>query len=402
MHGILRNWRSILVSAVVIGVVGASMVWWWYTSRPDYRLQQARSAVVRGDTKVAERQALLFEAGADRDRAHLLRAHLFVHEKYYAKALQHLNQVRDQGALRLEAAAMTGRCLVELGETYQAERAYRFLLRKDPDHADAHRGLAAVYFDQGALPQAIQHCQEWARLQPTDGKPHRFMGFIYRDLEKYEQAILSFREALARDLSRDVHEEVRLEMAESLIKRGHFQAALDALAQSQPPAEGLAKKLTLSAEAARGLGQSARAKALVDDALRLDRDHVPGLRLAGALFLESKEFDKAVYVLEHAVRRDPHDFTARHRLSQAYVGLGRLDAAREQQTKMKESQTLLSELNRLGQRLMNDPRDAHTHARLAEVFDKLSRPADAARSRRNAQALHGGSVAKTQPAEVLP
>src|SRR5207253_310568 len=117
------------------------------------------------------------------DHAQLLRGEIWLQDKDYGRALAELNQIRDQGKLRVEAAALTGRCQLELKVPHQAERAYLFVLEHQPDHLDAHRGLAALYYDQGAFMRAVKHCEDWARLSPKEGRPHRFMGVIYSQLE---------------------------------------------------------------------------------------------------------------------------------------------------------------------------------------------------------------------------
>ena len=65
------------------------------------------------------------------------------------------------------AAALSGRCQLELGNSVEAERAFRFVLDQKKDHVDVHRGLATVYFDHGAHMRAIEHAEEWAKLEPA-------------------------------------------------------------------------------------------------------------------------------------------------------------------------------------------------------------------------------------------
>src|SRR5207245_1514296 len=115
-------------------------VWWWHqTGDPDYRLRQGQRALEKDDDEAAERLLLLLEADGHKDHAHLLRGQKLVRDGHYARALAELNQIRDQGDLRLDAAALSGRCLLELERPRQAVAAYQFVLKQRPDHLDAHR-----------------------------------------------------------------------------------------------------------------------------------------------------------------------------------------------------------------------------------------------------------------------
>src|SRR5262249_4069757 len=146
------------------------------------------------------------------------------------------------------AAAVSGRCLLQLGETHQAERAFLFVLAQQPTNPDAHRGLAAVYFDQGALKRAAKHCEEWANLAPGDGRPCRFLALILKDLDHKSEAVAAYREALRRDLSDNVTQEVRVELAEMLTKTGAYAEALATLDRCDALAAQNPKVMTLRAE----------------------------------------------------------------------------------------------------------------------------------------------------------
>src|SRR5262249_8657289 len=161
--------------------------------------------------------------------------------------------------------------------------------------------------------RAIQHNEKWAALAPRDGRPQRWIGFIYRDLEMSEQAIPYYEEALKRDLAPNVAEEVRLELAECQIKRGEYASALKTLEQGPPRRGGLPKNPPPPPEAERALARPADATASVEQALTLSRDFGPALRLRASIHIDALAFDKAVPLLERAVKADPFDFTAHDR-----------------------------------------------------------------------------------------
>lgn len=56
-------------------------------------------------------------------------------------------------------------------ELAQAEQYYLQALAKDPNHADARRGLAVLYCDQGRANNAFSMLTEWAQQSPTRADP---------------------------------------------------------------------------------------------------------------------------------------------------------------------------------------------------------------------------------------
>jgi tetratricopeptide (TPR) repeat protein len=383
-----RRLRGLLALVVLLGC-GVGAAWWWYhTSRADYRLGRGREAVRRRDWAGAERLALRLEADGNPDHARLLRGQALYEQArpsleagrpesvrpLLEQALQELDGVRDQGEIRLEAVALAGQCLLYLGERVRAERALRFVIRERPDHADAHRGLAALYFDQGALALAVDHLEVVARLDPGDGRPHRFLGHIYKDLGQDAQAVAAFREALRRDLGAHFAEDVKENLAELLVKRGDHAPALALLEECRPAPAGRAKVLALRAECLTGQGRTPEAQALLDQALETYPASPELLRSRAKLYLESREPAAAARLLERAVSVDGHEFTTHHLLAQAYEGLGRRAEAADQRRRSREDQDALQELSRLNREAMDRPWDAPVRRRLAAVCEKLGKP----------------------------
>src|SRR5262249_2065723 len=118
-----------ILSGLGLGLAITVVVWWWRsTSGPDYLLRCGQKALNQGNAEQAERQALRLEAAGHADHAHLLRGEIAVKDGDFVKALAELNQIRDQGELRVEAAALSGHCHLQLGVPLQAERALLFVL----------------------------------------------------------------------------------------------------------------------------------------------------------------------------------------------------------------------------------------------------------------------------------
>jgi tetratricopeptide (TPR) repeat protein len=374
--------------AVALALGGGLGAWWQRTSGPDYRLRSGRDALRRGDEAAAERAVLLLRAAGAEDHAHLLQAEIaFARAKPYldsdqlaeatpflSRALDECNRIRDQGQLRLDAVALSGLCLLRLKEYAQAARALTFVVAERPDNADAHRGLAAIYYDQGALMRAVEQLQEVDRLEPEDGRPQRMIGHIYKDLDQDDRAIDAFREALARRLSPAFADDARANLAECLVERGRHREALQVLDGCGSEAAGTPPLLALRGQCQLALGQTAEARSLAEAALAQHADSVELLRLRARLHRDTEEFRAEAADLERALAIDRHDYTSRYQLAQVYERLGRSADAAEQRRLCRQTQEALEEMSKLHDQAVQNPWDAAVRRRLADVCRKLDRP----------------------------
>jgi tetratricopeptide (TPR) repeat protein len=374
--------------AAVLGLVGGGSAWWYHTTRPDYRLRRGQEALRRGELDKAERLVHLLEDGGYLDHAHFLRGALFLHQRRLAEAVSELNQIREENeAVRLEAAVHFGLGFLSLGRPREAEHLLRYVVSRQPDHLDAHRGLAALYFDQGAKGPAVYHTREWVRLAPNDGYAHRFLGVIYSDFgDSNGWAIDRFREALRCGLRDDIAEEVQEELAELLVKQTDYAEALNVLDSLSPERAETQKALELRGECLWNLSRVPELRALLDRALPEHPRSAGLLRLQGQLLLDADNPKAATVALERAVQVDRHDHVGRHLLAQAYESLGRRSEAANQRRLALETQKLLEEVSDLSTKAIDKPWDAALRLRLAEVCEKVDRFPEAAMWRKAAAA----------------
>ncbi|MCE9561061.1 MAG: tetratricopeptide repeat protein [Planctomycetes bacterium] len=385
--------RAIRFGVILVAVAGLATAYfvWWRPPPPAEQLRTGRAALAAGDNATAAKIAESLSAKYP-DHARILKADIQLQQGDPKNALFHLNKVEDKGELRREAAALAGRCLLQLQNLPEAERAFQFVLSEQPDNIDGHRGLAAVYYDQGALLKCLHHLGEVARLDPMDARPHRMMGYIHTDLEARPEAIENYRAALARSLNPTAASEVREELAEQLVKLGQPAAALETLGQV---AGGESPRGTAArAEAEWSLGRTADAVTRLDAAIKTHPESLPLLRLRGKLYAEAGEWEHAAAMLERAVKADATDLISLHHLAMAYERLKRpadAERIRKQHETTKESLGTLTTLNREADAR---PWDPGVRLKLADVCESLGKPQLAAMWRRAAEAgaVRSGNV----------
>jgi tetratricopeptide (TPR) repeat protein len=358
-----------VASAIIIAAVFFSARRWQQVTDPDYRLKKGQEAARAGNFDEAEHYARLLENDQQTDRMQLLRGEIYFRQKDYAEALRAFNAIKDKGPLRLEAIKFQGECLVNLGAVREAERVFQFVLSEDPGHIESHRFLAAIYYDQGDMPRALSHLNEVSRLDAGDARPHRLIGLIFKDFDQIDDAIAAYEESLRRGPMAALAAEVRVELAECLIKRGKNERVLE-LVEGIDSEEAVA----VHGEALLNLERTNEARTLLEDSLVRFPKHAVLLRLRAQLYISERKLDEAVTLLEQAIRLDAMDFRSRHQLALVLERMGKTAEAQKQHDQVKEIQKRLTELTNLTKEAMERSWDADVRLRLAAMYDQLQRP----------------------------
>jgi tetratricopeptide (TPR) repeat protein len=378
----------VLIALAAVLVVPAAGYWRYRVTRPEYRLRRGQAAVLQADLREAEQWAATLEAAGYPDYAHLLRGQMYFSANELNSAILEYDQINvARTDVLVEASLSYGLKFLDIKRPVEAESYLLYVVSVRPETIDARRGLAAIYYDRGAMSKALAQLEKWVELDPADGQPHRFMGVIYKDMGANAQAAEHYRAALRLRLSPKVRREVVPELAELLVRQNEYAEALQHL--DNYPADGhaaIVALLELRAECLYGLGEQAESACALERAAALGRLSPRGLRLRALLHADADEFAAAANTLEQALRQDAHDCPCRYQLAQAYEHLGRRTDAAEQLRLLDRSQRLYQELSDLNQEANRKPTDVSVRRRLADVCAKLEKPTLAAMWLRAAKA----------------
>ena len=385
-HTLVSRRRSGWLIGGLLFMAGAAVAvavgWGWKGRRIDAAVPTpmalattAWEAVDREDGAAA-RQAIrsLRERGAA-GLAGVVQARLLVARGFSRPALDLL------ASLPADTTAADDADLVRLVHLVRGEAAYRLrlyplaeqelnaVLAATPDSVDAHRLLAAMTYDAGAIPAAIEHLEATARLAPNDPRPHRLLGLIHNDYERYPEAVEYYEESLRRSPDQADRNEVLVEMAGSLVKLHRHREALATLDKLAGGAADL-----LRAECLLAIGDRGAARGIVNRILETSPDDLGALRLEGSIDLEDGNPQGAVRPLERGVAKHPRDYLVRLKLAQAYAGAGReadADAARAEAERIRALRRTFADLH---QEAWARPGDADVRRRLATMAADLDRP----------------------------
>ena len=385
-HTLVSRRRSGWLVGGLLLMAGAAVAvavgWGWKGRRIDVAaptpmaLATAAWEAVDREDGAAARQAIrsLKERGAA-GLAGVVQARLLVARGFSRPALDLL------AALPADATAADDADLLRLVRLVRGEAAYRLrlyplaeqelnaVLAAAPDSVDAHRLLAAMTYDAGAIPAAIEHLEATARLAPTDPRPKRLLGLIHNDYERYPEAVEYYEESLRRSPDQADRNEVLVEMAGSLVKLHRHREALATLDKLAGGAADL-----LRAECLLAIGDRGAARGIVNRILETSPDDLGALRLEGSIDLEDGNPQGAVRPLERGVAKHPRDYLVRLKLAQAYAGAGReadADAARAEAERIRALRRTFADLH---QEAWARPGDADVRRRLATMAADLDRP----------------------------
>jgi len=408
----------VLALLMVAGGMAALGRWSWgdagwyypWNNSPEYHLRCGQKALRLFKLERARAVAARLRADGHLDQSLLLGGESnFFEAKAYAEAnqfanavplfsaaLDSFNKIRDQGAIRLEAATRIGQTCIYLKRPAEAEHALKFVLSQQPDNVEAHRGLAVLYYDQGAMSLTLAHLEKVAELDPQDGRPLRHMGFIYKDLEQYDKAVTCYEEALQRNLPGHNREQdpatVHMELAECLVKLARYTDASAVLQHCEPWPGDEATVAALRGECEFGMGQIDKARARLDEALEAHSDSQELIHIRAKILIQDNDLKRAAELLERALRMDQHDYVSRYLLQQTYAKLGLKAEAAEQERRLEQTKKDIEELAKLNREVLDNPWNRDKRLRLAEACDRLDKADLAAMWRQAAAACPAPQV----------
>jgi len=410
------RYKMVCLGLLVAVLAAAGIAYRVYTTGAGYLLERGRSALERNDWNQADRCLELLEQRGYREPAHLLRGEVWLYkgrlapettvgdpqsaspaQQMFHLALGELAQIKEEGPLAVQGTVLGAECLARLGERPFAAEVLNAVVKRDPDHKEAHRWLAAIYIDLHSAHQAIAHLREWARLDPRSGRPYRWIGwFLSKDFAKHhKEAIEAYREACRRDLEPALRAEVVKELAETLVDGpADYQAALDTLDQC-PETLVQPEMLTLRAQCLWSLAKQAEAIPLLESVLRANPELPQALQLRARMFLSDGQPKAALPLLETALRVDAHDHVSRQLAMEAYRQVGDNARAEQQRQLMEETRSIKDRLTELHDYAVRHPWDVKVRHQLAALCLKLNCQAEAHMWRRAASAC-----ASNQPSET--
>ena len=371
----MKPTRKLPLLATIALLLGAAGLWSLTQTDPAIVFRDSLKQLQQGNQDaVLEGIKILQDHDGYDSHVALLRGGYQLRRGHPDAAMQSFGAVRPDGELRQPALEMTGECLFLLDQLPLAAAQFQELLKDNPRSADAHRWLGQIFYNLGAFDTAISHLQELIELEPDNYLAHALIGHMAFDFEDFKVAVENYRKALSMERPDQtpsrVHQEVLRNLARSLIGQNNYPEALDVLESAEPDH---ALVLALKADCHRGLGHSARARQLLDQALKQDPNQRVAVLLQVDMAVDRKQTAAVVAPLQRILEVDPHDTACRYQLAQAWQRLGDPDKYKLEMERHERSSTLKQELTKTNLQANRAPGDAEVRDRLAEICESLGK-----------------------------
>lgn len=361
-------WAAVIIAAVALTAGGAA---WWQARQPAACYARALAAVDAKQLAVVETELRALQTVPEYEpQCHYLRGVLRLEAGQYYPALEEFGGCVEEPTLRVRTLVRSGQSLYSVRQFQEAIALLRQAVEAEPDCAEAHRWLAAAYYDLGLTVDAVRHLDRVAELVPTDARPHRLKGLINKDLENYQAAVEAYGESLRRDAHQPDGDAIRDELALCQVRLRRHEDALATLAECRPSPN----RWSLEAECHHGCGRIAEAQQLVEQTLEAEPANLRALLLKGTIALEAGQAAAAVQVFSRAVQGYPKDYSARFKLERAYRRLPDPAQADEQARAVAELKQLREEFGKLHETAAVQPRNADVRCRLGVLARELDRP----------------------------
>lgn len=366
-----RRWTPWTVAVVLAVIAALGGETWWHGRQPAQRFTRALAALDgKRFGEVRQELAALETWPGCEPQQHFLRGALLLQDERFFPALDEFGYTADDPDLRLRTLTLSGHALYCVQNFQAAIGLLAQVVDAAPDTVDAHRWLAAAYYDLGLTNAALRHLARVAELDLADPRPHRLMGLIQKDFENYPGAVDSYRESLRRQEQQPDREAILQEYAECHLKLRQYDEALQVLARAPPGPE----RWALEAECHYNADRAAEARRLLEQTLRAAPANLSALLLRGTLALDEDDVEMAVKVLSQAVAAYPKDHTARFKLERAYRRLPDASRADEQAHIAAEIEQLRRQFAQLHETAAAEPDNADVRCQLGVLARQLDRP----------------------------
>lgn len=257
------------------------------------------------------------------------------------------------------------------GRLPEAERAYRAVLAREPEHADALHLLGLIAHRAGNLAAAVALIERAITAQPSSPVPLNNLGTVLQDQGKLDEAQARYRQALALDPG---YAEAYCNLANVLDALGRIDDAITAYRRALALNPRFAEAHHNLANVQRRSGDHDGAIAGFRAALALRPDLVRAHVDLGQMLQQCDEAAAAIAAFGQALACTPDDPHVRYSLAVALQEHGQLDAAAAAFRRVIEV----------------DAASAPAHSQLGLILDQLGQRTEAIAHYRRALELAPG------------
>ncbi len=209
---------------------------------------------------------------------------------------------------------LLGSALADHGDLAEAAAQYTESLRLNPQFAEAHNGLGAVFFREGRLNEAMEHYTEAVRIKPGLAEPHSNRGAILWLQGKGVEAMAEFQTALK---IKPDSAEVRYSYGFALAEQGNISEAINQFREALRINPEHVEAYNKLGNALASQGKFGKAIDQYAKALSIKSDFAGAHNNMAIALASQNRYPEAIFHFREALRLDPTLEDARVNLATA-------------------------------------------------------------------------------------
>lgn len=369
------NHRTVLPKLIGVVLVSAVLAAIWLKVRADpVRLCEQGLQIGRSDPVAGERllRRAIAAAGGQYPDAEAALCVILARQGNWSGAESQFAKV-DKQICRTDLLMACARGALADGHDATALEALQAVRqRRNRDSVAALEVLIAYFQSWGREEEVITAARELARLEPREPRHWSLLiDTLAAAVRREAECLAAVREALAQDLPVDSLPEFERKLVEQLIVSGDAHGARRELERHRSQESDSFRWRTFELDVLRLEGKLDEALVVMNGLFSEIRDRPLACLNRGVIYLDLGRYDDAVRDLEQAIAGRPVDASAHFKLSEAYRGLGRDEAARRHREIAARIGKTREEIGMLQKQLVRDPFARSTYERIAELYQEL-------------------------------
>ena len=205
-----------------------------------------------------------------------------------------------------------------------AEKLYKEILKKNPNHFDSIVLLGTLLAQSGKLEKAKQFFQKAIKINPNSSNVNYNLGLAFKELGEYKKAVSHYEKAIKIKPEYFIaHNNLGI----IFYKLGEFQKAISCYEQAIQINPDFVNGHFGLGNVFEELSENEKAKSCYERAIQINPDFVNGHFGLGNVLEELGEYQKAIDCYKKAIQIQPNHVEAYNNLALVFKGLGEYQKA---------------------------------------------------------------------------
>ena len=249
---------------------------------------------------------------------------------YNQDSLHKASELAKQLTIEFPRAFMVwnilGAACHRLGQTDEADTAFRKVVLLNPSYPDGHNNLGTLFTQQGRLDEAVASYRKAIAINPEHAEAFNNLGLALQDQTKLDEAIIAYRSAI--QILPDYSEAFN-NLGNALKSKGELNSAIDSFHMALTYKPNFAEAFNNLGTAFHEDGKFESAITAYQSAISSKHDYAEAHYNMANTLQGLGHLDQAIDAYQGAIDIKPNYAEAFHNMGSAFQDEGKMDQAKE-------------------------------------------------------------------------